>query len=346
VALANGTTGTDINISGSPITGSGTITLNIPTASALNRGALSSADWTTFNGKFTGTNATLTDILSRSDTTKVITAQSLGLITRIDTTYNQVIIGANPGTFGITRQTSIGIGAGNGNVQADQTAIGYNAGNRAGGLECTAVGSNAGSGNGLRETAIGFNAGFSTGPQGVYSVLIGSYAGANSRAGYSVFIGRLAGNESGGNSFSPINHHIAIGENAGANNQYNHIITLGQNSTADEEGQMVFSKDGTIMARFSTSLMTASRKWNLPDANGTFALTNQFIDKEIPSGLINGSNVTFTLANTPILGSEHLYRNGILQEEGAGNDYTISGATITYLTAPLTGDKLRVTYRR
>jgi len=78
-----------------------------------------------------------------------------------------------------------------------------------------------------------------------------------------------------------------------------------------------------------------------------YKLSNgQPVDKEIPTGLINGSNVTFTLANTPILGSEHLYRNGILQEEGAGNDYTISGATITYLTAPLTGDKLRVTYRR
>lgn len=76
------------------------------------------------------------------------------------------------------------------------------------------------------------------------------------------------------------------------------------------------------------------------------AYNDQFIDKEIPSGLINGSNVTFTLVNTPVVGSEHVYRNGILQESGAGNDYTISGATITYLTAPLTGDKLRVTYRR
>ena len=51
VALATGTTGTDISVSGSPITSSGTITLNIPTASATNRGALSSTDWSTFNNK-------------------------------------------------------------------------------------------------------------------------------------------------------------------------------------------------------------------------------------------------------------------------------------------------------
>lgn len=51
VGLLTGTTGTDVNVSGSPVTGSGSITLNIPTASSVNRGALSSADWTTFNNK-------------------------------------------------------------------------------------------------------------------------------------------------------------------------------------------------------------------------------------------------------------------------------------------------------
>ena len=55
VGLTTGTTGTNINVTGSPITGSGDITLNIPTASATNRGALSSADWTSFNAKTTCT---------------------------------------------------------------------------------------------------------------------------------------------------------------------------------------------------------------------------------------------------------------------------------------------------
>lgn len=50
-ALTIGTTGT--NISSTVATGTSTpvITLNIPTASASNRGALSSTDWSTFNGK-------------------------------------------------------------------------------------------------------------------------------------------------------------------------------------------------------------------------------------------------------------------------------------------------------
>tara|TARA_R110000868_G_scaffold112930_3_gene303587 strand:+ start:1039 stop:3618 length:2580 start_codon:yes stop_codon:yes gene_type:complete len=45
--FATGTTGTDFNISSA----SGIHNFNIPTASASNRGALSSADWTTFNNK-------------------------------------------------------------------------------------------------------------------------------------------------------------------------------------------------------------------------------------------------------------------------------------------------------
>jgi hypothetical protein len=45
--LATGTSGTDFNIASS----TATHTFNLPTASATNRGALSSADWTTFNNK-------------------------------------------------------------------------------------------------------------------------------------------------------------------------------------------------------------------------------------------------------------------------------------------------------
>lgn len=69
-----------------------------------------------------------------------------------------------------------------------------------------------------------------------------------------------------------------------------------------------------------------------------------FVVRETPSGTVNSSNVTFTLANTPIAGTEQIYLNGILQDEGGGNDYTISGATITFVVAPETGSKIRVSY--
>jgi hypothetical protein len=52
VGLELGTTGTDVNVSGSPLTADGDITLNLPSSSATNRGLLLAADWTTFNNKY------------------------------------------------------------------------------------------------------------------------------------------------------------------------------------------------------------------------------------------------------------------------------------------------------
>jgi hypothetical protein len=65
---------------------------------------------------------------------------------------------------------------------------------------------------------------------------------------------------------------------------------------------------------------------------------------EVPSGTINGSTTSFTLANTPTAGSVALYKNGQRQTAGGSADYTISGATITYNAAPLTGDTLLADY--
>jgi len=50
-ALTLGTTGTDLSSTVATSTTTPVITLNVPTASATNRGALSSTDWSTFNGK-------------------------------------------------------------------------------------------------------------------------------------------------------------------------------------------------------------------------------------------------------------------------------------------------------
>lgn len=68
--------------------------------------------------------------------------------------------------------------------------------------------------------------------------------------------------------------------------------------------------------------------------------------RETPSGTINGSNTSFTLANTPVSGTEMVYTNGLLQQAGSGNDYTISGTGITFLTGaiPQSGDRVLVSY--
>jgi hypothetical protein len=121
---------------------------------------------------------------------------------------------------------------------------------------------------------------------------------------------------------------------------------------------------------FTTSLLTASRAL-VSDANGTPVAssvtstelgyvsgvtsaiqtqlnnrpqTSRIVYEEIPSGTINGSNVTFTLANTPISGKISVHLNGLKLKSGSGNDFTISGDTITMEYAPATGDSLIAEY--
>lgn len=57
-ALTLGTTGTDLSSTVANSTTTPVITLNVPTASASNRGALSSTDWSTFNNKVGGSGTT------------------------------------------------------------------------------------------------------------------------------------------------------------------------------------------------------------------------------------------------------------------------------------------------
>lgn len=75
----------------------------------------------------------------------------------------------------------------------------------------------------------------------------------------------------------------------------------------------------------------------------TAIVPGEIIIRETPSGNIDGANKTFVLANDPH-GTELIYLNGLLQEPGAGNDYTISGNTITMTVAPKVGGRLKVNY--
>lgn len=154
-------------------------------------------------------------------------------------------------------------------------------------------------------------------------------------------------------------------------------ILLPSQTTPAENGLYLFTGNGTAMTRLTNAdswnefpgtlvsvnegTLYADSRWFCTSNDGgtlgstaitytrdttTGLTTSNFVDKEIPTGAINGSNTAYTLANTPTTGTEHLYLNGILQESGSGNDYTISGSTVTMATAPLAGEKLRVTYRK
>jgi hypothetical protein len=96
-AITLGTSGTDLSSTVATGTTTPVITLNVPTASASNRGALSSADWTTFNNKGSGTVTSVTGtapVVSSGGATPAIsmaaaTGSVNGYLTSTDwTTFN------------------------------------------------------------------------------------------------------------------------------------------------------------------------------------------------------------------------------------------------------------------
>jgi len=120
-ALTLGTTGTDVSSTVANSTTTPVITLNLPTASATNRGALSAADWTTFNSKGSGTvtsvSGTSGRITSTGGTTPVLDLTS-GIATPGTTGSASLIPVVTIDTYG--RVTSITTAA---NPQGTVTSV-------------------------------------------------------------------------------------------------------------------------------------------------------------------------------------------------------------------------------
>jgi hypothetical protein len=71
-----------------------------------------------------------------------------------------------------------------------------------------------------------------------------------------------------------------------------------------------------------------------------------FVDAEVPSGALNGTNLTFNLSQTPSPATSlELFRNGVLMD--AGLDFSLSANTVTFSTiaTPQSNDVLLAFYR-
>ncbi|MBM3783961.1 MAG: hypothetical protein FJW30_06340 [Acidobacteria bacterium] len=83
-----------------------------------------------------------------------------------------------------------------------------------------------------------------------------------------------------------------------------------------------------------------------PCGSGSGTGAPGFVDHEVPTGSVNGSNAVFTLAQPPSPATSlALYRNGILQKPGI--DFSVTGNTVTFaaLSIPQTSDLLMASYR-
>ena len=115
------------------------------------------------------------------------------------------------------------------------------------------------------------------------------------------------------------------------------IITSGAfaSATRSIDADQVQSADHT-----KTFTMPASSGTLL--ISGSVAIAGQF-NRDSASG--NSSTTVFTLTNSPASTTEaRVFLDGILQI--LTTDYTISGTSLTFVTAPATGQNITVLYSR
>jgi hypothetical protein len=121
--------------------------------------------------------------------------------------------------------------------------------------------------------------------------------------------------------------------------------------TISLSGNLTLANSFTTSGNFAVTLTaTATTSVTLPSIGGTLISQSNYIVRDVPSGTPNGTTTTFGLLYSPIAGTEHVYVNGVLQNAGSGNDYTMSGQNVVFNTSPdarpQSGDVILVTYLR
>jgi hypothetical protein len=164
-----------------------------------------------------------------------------------------------------------GTGAGLGNTGTEVNALGVSAAENNIGNNVNALGNGAANNNeGINVNALGTTSAFINGGNNVNGLgFQASYVNSGNNVNG---LGNSAALSNTGNDVNAFGFEAGV-NNLGNGNTFNNVNLFGQSATADEDGQTVLSKDGSIMARISTTDLTATRKYNLPDADGTLALT-------------------------------------------------------------------------
>lgn len=173
------------------------------------------------------------------------------------------------------------------------------------------------SGNALRLAAVGANSGLTGGGGIALGLNLGGSGGLQLTAG-------ALGIKLNGSSLNLSASGLKIAD-PGAGN-----ILMGNASGVLTPTAM--SGDGSLSATGVLTLAT------------TIARKVDYVGSEVLGGTPNGVLTTFTLANTPIAGTLEVYQNGLLLRPTT--EYTISGTTVTLITAPSTGDVIMASYMK
>jgi hypothetical protein len=171
----------------------------------------------------------------------------------------------------------------------------------------------------------------------------GTGAGAGNSATDVNAFGLIAGQGNSGSNLNALGFQAgltnegasvnAFGVNSGLGNTFNNVNLFGENATADENGQTVLSKDGTIMARISTAELTASRKYTLQDADGTIAFLSDIgggvtQTSQLTNDGADGVNPFITALDIPVAGEASTLVREVKNMTGA----TLTKGTVVYIS--------------
>ena len=293
-AITLGTTGTDLSSTVSNGTTTPVITLQVPTASATNRGALSSADWSTFNGKqgtitltTTGTSGAATFVANTLNIPNyadggVLSLSAIGATANANAaTITGTVLNLQPAdaSFGGVVTTGTQTFAG------DKTLTGtlYGIGLSMTGTTADIVQGTATSGKALRGTA-------TTG--------WGLYASATTGVG-------VQGNSSGTGGSGVFGSSVD-GYGGVFYNDSTTYAALEVNNNNESAGNIaVFRKAGTsvFIINSSGNISNGTYTYTLPSATGTLALTSA-LSSYLPltggtlTGALSGTSASFSSTNT------------------------------------------------
>jgi len=175
---------------------------------------------------------------------------------------------------------------------------------------------------------------------GINVIGLGEYAGYQNTADYVNALGNSAGTGSEGENinafgffaggFNTGNNVNALGYEAGFTNTFNNVNLFGNSASADEDGQTVLSKDGGIMARISTTDLTDTQKYNLPDASGTLALTSDITVPTLQEVTDEGNVSTNDIQVTNGSSSAYLRSDSLKVDDGTPNSIVVTGNKIVF----------------
>ena len=118
--------------------------------------------------------------------------------------------------------------------------------------------------------------------------------------------------------------------------------TISNNITGFTQGSIPLARVTAVAGNITA--VVDERSWLDLDPGASGLTEANFEESEVPTGDLDGVDVTYTLANTPATGTLKLYLNGIRQKAG-GEDYTLATNVITWVAAPVSTDVILADYR-